>query len=90
MDIIVAVVVVVTVLALEIAGAYFDLRFLRWFRLKEQHSASRVMVAFLCGFAVFMMISGRVPRFEQRVSVVIVCVLLIYANLFLTPKQDQK
>ncbi len=90
MDIIVAVIVIVAVLALEIAGAYFDLAFLRWLRLKEHHSASRVMVAFLCGFAVFMLISSKVPRFEQRIAVVIVCILLIYANLFLTLKREQK
>ena len=85
MDIILAIVIFILVLAFEsLGGVLFDLSFFRW------HSfISKLVVAFLAGFIVFVIFTERIPMVQQRVAVIIVSLLLIYANLFLGKKIEE-
>jgi len=44
---------------------------------------SKLMAAFLAGFIVFTLFTDKMPNPIQKIPVVIVSVLLIWANLFL-------
>ena len=90
MDVILAGSVVLAVLALEIVGTHIDLAFIRKLRLKEKENTfiSKLVVAFLAGFIVFFLFTDSIPLVQQRVTVIIVCFLLIYANLFLAMKKE--
>lgn len=90
MDVILAVLVVLAVLALEIVGTHIDLAFIRKLRLKENTFISKLVVAFLVGFIVFILFTDGIPLVQQRVTVIIVCLLLIYANLFLAIKKKDE
>ncbi len=85
MDIILAIVIFVLILAFEsLGGVLFDFAFFRW------HSfISKLVVAFLAGFIVFVIFTPRIPMVQQRVAVIIVSLLLIYANLFLGKKKEE-
>jgi len=91
MDVILAGLVVLAVLALEIVAIHIDLAFMRKLRMKEKENTfiSKVVVAFLAGFIVFVLITDRIPLTQQRVTVILVCFLLIYANLFLAMKKRE-
>lgn len=87
MDVILGIVAFILVLAVEgLAEHLFDFVFFRSHRF-----ITKLMVAFLMGFIVFILVSPGVSRVEQRVTVVMVCILLIYANLFLGKiKEDEE
>jgi hypothetical protein len=86
MEVILAIVVFILALAFESLADYlFGLVFFRSHRF-----SSKLMVAFLVGFIVFILVTPNVPGVEQRVTVVIVCILLIYANLFLGKKKEDE
>jgi hypothetical protein len=89
MDVILAVLVVLAVLALDIVGTRMELAFIRKLRLKENTFISKLVVAFLAGFIVFVLFTDSIPLVQQRVTVIIVCLLLIYANLFLATKKGE-
>ena len=85
MDIILAIVTFVLVLAFEsLGGVLFNFAFFRW------HSfVSKLVTAFLAGFIVFVIFTERIPMVQQRVAVIIVSLLLVYANLFLGKKKEE-
>lgn len=86
MDIILGIAAFILVLAFESLADYlFDLVFFRSHRF-----ISKLMVAFLGGLIVFILVTPGVPGVEQRVTVVMVCILLIYANLFLGKKKEDE
>ncbi len=90
MDVILAVLVVLAVLALEIVGTHMDLASIRKLRLKENTFISKLVVAFLAGFIVFVLFTDSIPLVQQRLTVIVVCLLLIYANLFLVIKKEDQ
>lgn len=86
MDVILGIAAFILVLAFESLADYlFDLVFFRSHRFM-----SKLMVAFLVGFIVFILVTPNVPGMEQRMTVMIVCILLIYANLFLGKKKEDE
>ena len=89
MDIVLTVLVVLAVLALEIVGTHIDLAFIRKLRLKENNFISKLVVAFLAGFIVFVLFTDSIPLAQQRVTIIFVSLLLIYANLFLAMKKEE-
>jgi hypothetical protein len=86
MGFILAIIVMVLVLVLEILGPRLNLSFMRWMRQREHQFGSKLLAAFLCGFIVFTLFSDKMPHEWQKVPVIIVCLLLIWANLFLVKK----
>jgi hypothetical protein len=88
MDSILAILTFLLVLTLEIAGVYVDLPFTRKLRLREIPMISKIMTAFLAGFIVFALFTDRIPMVQPRVSLIITCLSLIFANLFLRKKEE--
>ncbi|MCP5106157.1 MAG: hypothetical protein GY950_22415 [bacterium] len=86
MDIILSIVVFAAVLSLAVLEEYF----FKIVFFRSQRFISKLVSAFLCGFIVFSLFTGNIPRLEQRFSIIIVSLLLIYANLFLgKPKEEE-
>jgi hypothetical protein len=83
MDVIIGIVFIILVLALEIAGAHLDLKAVRWLRRQGHPFTSRLLVAVLTGFMVFVLITDRVSRGEQKAAIILVSAILIWANLYL-------
>jgi hypothetical protein len=75
MDVIIGIIVVVLVLALEIV----------WLRRQGYPFTSKLLVAVLAGFMVFVLITDRVTRGEQKAAIILASALLIWANLYLGP-----
>jgi hypothetical protein len=89
MDVILAALAVLAMLALEIVVTHMDLALMHKLRLKENTFISKLVVAFLVGFIVFVLFTDGIPLVQQRVTIIIVCLLLIYANLFLGIKKEE-
>ena len=80
-DVILGIIIFVVVLLLEIFPKPI---FNRWSaRLAQYQFGSKLMVAFLAGFIVFILFTGRVPQPGQKIPIIIAALLLIWANLFL-------
>ena len=80
-DVILGIIVFVVVLVVEI----FPVPILKqWgLRLSRHQMGSKLMVAFLAGFIVFVLFTGKMPQPAQKIPVIIAALLLIWANLFL-------
>ena len=80
-DVILGIIMLVVVLLVEI----FPTPILnRWdLRLSEHQLGSKLMVAFLAGFIVFILFTDKVPQPGQKIPIIITALLLIWANLFL-------
>jgi hypothetical protein len=80
-DVILGIIIFVVVLLLEI----FPTPILnRWgLRLAQYQFGSKLMVAFLAGFIVFVLFTDRIPQPGQKIPIIIAALLLIWANLFL-------
>ena len=89
MDVILAALACLVVLALEIVVTHMDLALMRKVHLKENTFISKLVVAFLVGFIVFVLFTDGIPLVQQKVTVIIVCLLLIYANLFLVIRKEE-
>jgi hypothetical protein len=86
MNTILTIAVFVLALSLEyLADRLFHFEFFR-----SSAFISKLMVAFLAGFICFIVLNNHVPRTGQRISAVIAALLLVYANLFLGKKEDEK
>ena len=84
MEIILGVLGFILALAFIFVTEYrFDLVFFREHRL-----ISKLMAAFLTGFIFFVLFTDKIPKVTQRVSLIIVSLLLIFANLFLGKKEE--
>jgi hypothetical protein len=80
-DVILGIIILVVVLLAEIFLTPF---FNRWgLRLAEHQFGSKLMVAFLAGFIVFVLFTDKVPQPGQKIPIIITALLLIWANLFL-------
>ena len=55
---------------------------------REHRLVSKLMATFLTGFIFFVLFTDKIPKVTQRVSLIIVSLLLIYANLFLGKKEE--
>jgi len=56
----------------------------RWgLRLSRHQLGSKLLVAFLAGFIIFVLFTGKIPRPAQKIPIIIAAILLIWANLFL-------
>jgi hypothetical protein len=86
MALILAIIVLVSALAVEILGPRFNWPFMKWMNRREHQFGSKLLTAFLCGFIVFTLFTGKVPHAIQKAAVIIVSLLLIWANLFLGKK----
>lgn len=85
MAIILGVIGFILALAAVLLAEYrFDLEFFREHRL-----ISKLVAAFLTGFIVFVLFTGKIPMVTQRVSLIFVSLLLIFANLFLGKKEEE-
>jgi len=80
-DMIIGIIFFVGVGVLEI----FQGPILRRLRLQmpETQLGSKLMVAFLAGFIFFILLTDKMPQPWQKVPVIVVSLLLIWANLFL-------
>jgi len=80
-DVILGIIVFVVVLLVEI----FPIPVLkRWgLRLSRYQLGSKLMVAFLAGFIVFVLFTGKMSQPAQKIPIIIAALLLIWANLFL-------
>jgi Na+/proline symporter len=80
-DVILGIIIFVVVLLLPIFPTPI---FNRWgLRLTQYQFGSRLMVAFLAGFIVFILFTDRIPQPGQKIPIIIAALLLIWANLFL-------
>ncbi|MGD2090081.1 MAG: hypothetical protein PVH61_28150 [Candidatus Aminicenantes bacterium] len=80
-DVILGIIILVVVLLAEIFPKPI---FNRWgLRLDEHQLGSKLMVAFLAGFIVFILFTDKVPHPGQKIPIIITALLLIWANLFL-------
>lgn len=55
---------------------------------REHRLVSKLMATLLTGFIFFVLFTDKIPKVTQRVSLIIVSLLLIYANLFLGKKDE--
>jgi hypothetical protein len=81
-DVIVGIIVLVVVLVLEMINIPFFRRL--GLHLKTQQWGTKLVVAFLAGFIFFILFTDRMPSAGQKIPVIVVALLLIWANLFLT------
>jgi uncharacterized membrane protein len=80
-DVIAGIVILVVVLVLEmIAFPFLDRLGLH---LKTQQLGTKLVVAFLAGFIFFILFTDRMPGPGQKIPLIAVTLLLIWANLFL-------
>lgn len=80
-DVILGIIIFVVILLVEIFTRPI---FKRWgLRLSEHQLGSKLMVAFLVGFIVFILFTDKVPQPGQKIPIIIAALLLIWANLFL-------
>ena len=70
--------------AVLLAEYRFDLAFFREHRL-----ISKLVASFLTGFIFFVLFTDKIPMQAQRVSLIFVSLLLIFANLFLGKKEEE-
>ena len=90
MDIILAIIGVVLVFLMIQLRYKLNFSFFRWFRKHEHQLGSKLMVAFLAGFIVFILFTGKVPQPGQKIPIIITALLLIWANLFLTVGRNEE
>lgn len=90
MDAILAILTFLFVLSVEIAAGHRGTALARNLQLKELPMITKLVVAFLAAFMVFALLTDRIPFEQQRITLVIVCLLLIYANLFLRKGDGDK
>jgi hypothetical protein len=90
MDIISGLIVFIVVGILQIVAWKLDPPFLRWLHNAEHLIGAKLMVGFLAGFVVFILFTDRMPSPGQKVPVIIVALLLIWANLFLVKKDSDR
>ena len=80
-DVILGIIIFVVVLLMETLPTPI---LKRWSHHLAQHQfGSKLMVAFLAGFIVFILFTGKVPHPGQKIPIIIAALLLIWANLFL-------
>lgn len=80
-DVILGIIILVVVLALEILAAPIFRRL--GLRLKAYQLGTKLVVAFLAGFIFFISFTDKMPEPGQKIPVIVVALLLIWANLFL-------
>jgi hypothetical protein len=87
-DVILGIIILVVVLLMEI----FTTPILnRWgLRLSHHQLGSKLMVAFLASFIVFIIFTDKVPQPGQKIPIIITALLLIWANLFLKVGRNEK
>lgn len=56
---------------------------------REHRLITISMAAFFTGLIIFTLFTGNIRLMEQRVTLIVVSLLLIYANLFLSKKKDE-
>ena len=83
MDIILAIIVAVVVLILIMVGKRLNIGFLHWLYSRDLQLGSKLMVAFLAGFIVFTIFTDKMPQPGQKIPLIIISLLLAWANLFL-------
>jgi drug/metabolite transporter (DMT)-like permease len=83
MAVILGIITVIAVLVLELLAMRMEIAFMRWIKKYELQFGSQLMAAFLSGFIVFVLFTGRMPNPWQKIPVILVSALLIWANLFL-------
>ena len=87
-DVILGIIIFVVVLLVEIFPAPI---LNRWgLRLSQHQLGSKLMVAFLAGFIVFILFTGKVPQPGQKIPIIIAALLLIWANLFLNVGRSEE
>lgn len=57
---------------------------------REHRLITISMAAFFTGLIIFTLFTGNIRLIEQRVTLIVVSLLLIYANLFLGKKKDER
>ena len=90
MDIILAIIGVVLVFLVIQLRNKLNFAFFRWFHTHEYQMGSKLMVAFLAGFIVFVLFTDKVPQPGQKIPIIITALLLIWANLFLNVGRNEE
>ena len=90
MDIILAIIGVVLVFLVIQLRNQFNFASLRWFHKHEHQLGSKLMVAFLAGFIVFILFTDKVPQPGQKIPIIITAILLIWANLLLKMGRNEE
>jgi hypothetical protein len=88
-DMIVGILVFIVFFVLEILAMKLDISFLKWMHSKDHQVGAKLMAAFLVGFIVFIIFTDKMTGVGQKISVIIVALLLIWANLFLVKSDPE-
>jgi hypothetical protein len=56
---------------------------------RDHRLITLLMASFFTGLIIFTLFTGNIRLMEQRVTLIIVSLLMIYANLFLSKKRDE-
>ena len=93
MDVILGIVFVVVVLAVELLASVIakNLKsaFFEKYVALGQSVASKVVVAFLAGFCVFVLFTDKVPKSGQKIPIIIAAGLLIWVNIFMSHPHEE-
>lgn len=88
--IIFAVVFLIFELTANIMAKRLESPFLQKYAALGQSVASKIVVAFLAGFCVFVIFTDRVPNAGQKIPIIIAAGLLIWVNMFLSQHPEQE
>jgi len=90
MALILAIIAAVLVLIIILAAKHINIGFIH--RLHDQglQAGSKLMAAFLAGFIVFTIFTDKIPNPGQKIPIIIVSLLLAWANLFVQIGQDKE
>ncbi|MCP4219700.1 MAG: hypothetical protein GY765_34020 [bacterium] len=83
MDTILGISVAVACFALLMVSPKLEIKFLESLQLESLTFFAKLIASFLVGFIVFVSITGRVDHIGQRITLIAVSALLIFANIFL-------
>lgn len=88
LDLILALIVGVIVFVLSLLKMDLKVAVLRRLNSGEIQVGSKLVVAFLAGFIVYVIFTGQMTNVGQKIALTTVSLLLIWANLFLHPGSD--
>ena len=88
MDLILAIITGVLAFILILLGKRIKIGFFQRLHSRELQMGSKLMAAFLVGFIVFTILTDKIANPGQKIPLIIVSLLLIWANLFLQVGQD--
>lgn len=90
LDILLALIAGVAVFVLSVLKMDLKFAVLRQLNSSDVQVGSKLVVAFLAGFIVYIVFTGQMANIGQKIGLAVISLLLIWANLFLHPGADSK